>query len=68
MDDNIKQFITELRDLMKKHNVSDIGVDIEGDTQGMMTDFTVEMAGKEHIINAGSAYLDNQDIKDFLKD
>ena len=32
---DVKQFITELRELMVKHDVTDIGADFEGDTQGI---------------------------------
>ncbi len=65
MEVNIKEFCKELQALMEKHQV-EIGVSIDGDTQGMMTDFLViDSKNKDHIINEGSSYLDRYDIKIF---
>jgi hypothetical protein len=65
-DPNVTLFLTELRDLMAKREISCIGVELNGDTHGLMTNFVVETGGKDHVIH-GSQYLDIEDINNSLK-
>jgi len=60
---NMVEFKRELRELLNKHQVS-IGVDVEGDTHGISTNFVVlDNDGKTHILNHYSSYLDPHDLK-----
>jgi len=66
MNQNIKTFTKELRDLLNKHNVH-IGVMITGDTYGIESEhFTVydKKSHEKYIIGENSCFIDASDLKD----
>ena len=66
-DQNIKAFCAGLEDLMQKHNIATIGVDIDGDTHGISDQFIIEeKGGAAHVISAHSAYIDRLDLLEYL--
>ena len=62
-DNEFKEFKAELSALLKKYNAC-IGVDVQGDTHGLMYDFTVEINRKDYTLVEGNAYIDVNDLED----
>lgn len=58
---NVCEFKAELTALLRKYNAT-IGVDIEGDTHGLLYNFTVELDGKDHLLCEGYRYIDASDL------
>ena len=63
------EFIKELQNLLKKHNVR-IGVDIDGDTHGIKTNVIVGSLNDrtQFNLNEGSSYIDSSDLDIHLND
>jgi len=61
---DIDNFKKELRQLLIKYGVT-IGVDIDGDTHGINTNFIVANSNRNetYILNYYSSYLDSYDLK-----
>lgn len=57
----VSEFKAELAALLRKHNAT-IGVDIEGDTHGLLYDFTVEINNKDYVLCEGNRYIDVSDL------
>jgi hypothetical protein len=63
--EELKAFKTDLRALLEKHNAS-IGVNLDGDLEGVYTDFAVGFKGgfgPDHIIASHKSWIDAKDIK-----
>ena len=59
---NVSKFCKELKILLKKYNAT-LGVDINGDTHGIDTNFIVQDSnGKDYILNHYTAYIDHSDL------
>jgi hypothetical protein len=58
----VASFKAELRELLGKYRAC-LGVDIDGDTQGMSTDFTVDFSdGPEIVLSPHQSYLAASDL------
>ena len=63
MSIDIKELKKDLCELMRKHDCF-LGVDIDGDTHGMFTDFVaIDSKGKSHILNPHYEYIDVHDLE-----
>jgi len=61
---DIDNFTRELADLMDKHGVRILGVDISGDTHGITENFVVEDADKKaHIIAHYTSWVSASDLR-----
>lgn len=58
----VVEFKAELAVLLAKYDAT-IGVDVDGDTHGLMYDFTVEIGHKDHVICPGNRYIDASDLR-----
>ena len=67
MNKQSQEFLSDLLELMEKHGVDEIGVNIYGDTHGLEEQFFVNRGGKEEIleINTGSC-LSRSDIRELI--
>jgi hypothetical protein len=59
----LTNFKTELAALLKKYDAT-LGVDVDGDTHGLMYDFTVEINRKDYMLRAGYSCLEASDLED----
>ena len=65
---DLQAFSKDLHDLMVKHGVTCIGVEIDGDTHGITENFIVtDDKNKDHTINPYNGYLDLQDLRVHFK-
>jgi len=64
MSFDLKAFKKDLKVLLKEHGAT-LGVNLTGDTHGLITDFVVtdRAKNKDHILNAGYDYLDVSDLE-----
>ena len=67
MDDNLNNFASELRDLLKKHKM-ELGVEIDGDLYGINIEgfVAVDQTGKEHMLSEYNQYLDVHNLDELL--
>lgn len=57
----VVEFKADLAALLAKYNAT-IGVDVDGDTHGLMYDFSVEIGHKDSVICPGNRYIDASDL------
>ena len=61
-DATLIDFKTELAALLKKYNAC-LSVDVDGDTNGLMYDFKVEINNKDYMLREGYSCLDASDLR-----
>lgn len=66
MNIDVNAFCMDLREVLDRYKVV-LGVDIEGDTHGIRTDFVViDSANNQLTLSACDCYLYANDLNDFL--